>query len=96
MDIGLQAMPRYDASGRLKEKWLPNQVNTRYNYDSDNTLTHLVNRSLTAIIISQHDYLYGAYANRSYSNAPTTAARRIPIPLAPPWVAAGPTVLITR
>ena len=39
VDVGLQAMPRYDAGGRLKEKWLPNQVNTRYNYTRDNTLT---------------------------------------------------------
>ena len=56
VDVGLQAIPRYDASGRLKEKWLPNQVKTRYNYKSDNTLTQVVNRSLTATIISQ---LYG-------------------------------------
>ena len=56
VDVGLQAMPRYDAGGRLKEKWLPNQVNTRYNYNSDNTLTQVVNRSLMATIISQ---LYG-------------------------------------
>ena len=60
VDVGLQAMPRYDASDRLKEKWLPNQVNTRYNYNSDNTLTQVVNRSLTTTIISQHDYLYDA------------------------------------
>ena len=96
VDIGLQAIPRYDAGGRLKEKWLPNQVNTRYNYNSDNTITQGVNRSLTTTIISQHDYLYDAYGNRSYSNAPTTAARRIPIRLAPPWVVAGPTALIMR
>ena len=29
MDIGFQAMPRYAAGGRLKEKWLPNGVNSR-------------------------------------------------------------------
>ena len=63
-DIGLQAMPRYDAGGRLKEKWLPNGVNSRYAYNTDNTLTQVVNRSLTTTIISQHDYLYDAYANR--------------------------------
>ena len=48
MDIGLQAMPRYDAGGRLKEKWLPNGVNSRYAYFTDNTLAQVVNRSLTA------------------------------------------------
>ena len=64
MDVGLQAMPRYDAGGRLKEKWLPNGVNSRYDYFNDNTLAQVVNRSLTASIISQHDYLYDAYANR--------------------------------
>ena len=64
-DVGLQAMPRYDAGGRLKEKWLPNGVNSRCAYNTDNTLTQMVNRSLTASIISQHDYLYDAYANRS-------------------------------
>ena len=58
-------MPRYDAGGRLKEKWLPNQVNTRYNYNSDNTLAQVVNRSLATTIISQHDYQYDAYANRN-------------------------------
>ena len=63
-DVGLQAMPRYDAGGRLKEKWLPNGVNSRYAYNTDNTLTQVVNRSLTTTIISQHDYLYDAYANR--------------------------------
>ena len=55
---------RYDAGGRLKEKWLPNGVNTRYVYNADNTLTQAVNRATTASIISQHDYLYDAYANR--------------------------------
>ena len=49
-DIGLQAMPRYDAGGRLKEKWLPNGVNSRYAYNTDNTLAQVVNRSLTASI----------------------------------------------
>ena len=57
-------MPRHDAGGRLKEKWLPNGVNSRYAYFTDNTLAQVVNRSLTASIISQHDYLYDAYANR--------------------------------
>ena len=61
VDVGLQAMPRYDAGGRLKEKWLPNQVTTRYNYNSDNTLTQVVSRSLTATIISQ---LYGFPSSR--------------------------------
>ena len=65
MDVGLQAMPRYDAGGRLKEKWLPNGVNSRYAYFTDNTLAQVVNRSLTASIISQHDYLYDVYANRN-------------------------------
>ena len=55
---------RYDAGGRLKEKWLPNGVNSRYAYNTDNTLTQVVNRSLTTTIISQDDYLYDAYANR--------------------------------
>lgn len=55
---------RYDAGGRLKEKWLPNGVNTRYVYNADNTRTQAVNRATTASIISQHDYLYDAYANR--------------------------------
>ncbi len=64
VDVGLQAMPRYDAGGRLKEKWLPNGVNSRYAYFTDNTLAQVVNRSLTASIISQHDYVYDAYANR--------------------------------
>ena len=64
VDVGLQAMPRYDAGERLKEKWLPNGVNSRYAYFTDNTLAQVVNRSLTASIISQHDYLYDAYANR--------------------------------
>ena len=67
VDIGLQAMPRYDASGRLKEKWLPNQVKTRYNYNSDNTLTQVVNRSLTATIISQ---LYGFPPSRDRQVGP--------------------------
>ena len=44
VDIGLQAMPRYDAGGRLKEKWLPNGVNSRYAYFTDNTLAQVVNR----------------------------------------------------
>ena len=57
-------MPRYDAGGRLKEKWLPNGVNSRYAYNTDNTLTQMVNRSLTTTIISQHDCLYDVYANR--------------------------------
>ena len=65
MDVGLQAMPRYDAGGRLKEKWLPNGVNSRYAYFADNTLQQVVNRSLTASIISQHDYAYDVYANRN-------------------------------
>ena len=55
---------RYDAGGRLKEKWLPNGVNSRYAYFTDNTFAQVVNRSLTASIISQHDYSYDAYANR--------------------------------
>ena len=68
MDVGLQAMPRYDASGRLKEKWLPNGVNSRYDYFNDNTLAQVVNRSLTTTIISQHDYAYDVYANRCQSD----------------------------
>ena len=56
---------RYDAGGRLKEKWLPNGVNSRYAYNTDNTLAQVVNRSLTTTIISQHDYVYDPYANRS-------------------------------
>ena len=75
VDVGLQAMPRYDAGGRLKEKWLPNGVNTRYGYNTDNTLTQMVNRSLTTTIISQHDYLYDAYANRRQQIS--TATKRI-------------------
>ena len=49
-DVGLQAKPRYDAGGRLKEKWQPNGVNSRYVYFTDNTLAQVVNRSLTASI----------------------------------------------
>ena len=55
---------RYDAGGRLKEKWLPNGVNTRYAYFTDSTLAQVVNRATGASIITQHDYLYDAYANR--------------------------------
>ena len=39
-------------------------MNSRYAYNTDNTLTQIVNRSLTTTIISQHDYLYDAFANR--------------------------------
>ncbi len=42
----------------------PNGVNSRYAYFTDNTLAQVVNRSLTASIISQHDYSYDVFANR--------------------------------
>jgi sarcosine oxidase delta subunit len=41
-------MPRDDADGRLKEKWLPNGVNSRYAYFTDNTVAQEVNRSIDA------------------------------------------------
>ncbi|MBI3772986.1 MAG: type IV secretion protein Rhs [Gammaproteobacteria bacterium] len=55
---------RYDAGGRLLEKWLPNGVSARYTYNADNTLASLINRRTSTAIISQHSYLYDAYANR--------------------------------
>ena len=32
------------SAGRLTEKWLPNGVNTRYQYNPDNTLAQVANR----------------------------------------------------
>jgi len=46
------------------EKWLPNGVNTRYTWNADGTLAQVVNRSNTATILSQHDYLYDGFGNR--------------------------------
>ena len=40
-------------------------MNSSYAYFTDNTLAQVVNRSLTASIISQHDYGYDVYANRN-------------------------------
>lgn len=56
---------RYDAAGQLREKWLPNGVNTQYRWNVDGSLAQLVNRSASGEIVSQHDYLYDAFANRS-------------------------------
>ncbi|WP_458250536.1 RHS repeat-associated core domain-containing protein [Geobacter anodireducens] len=56
---------RYDPGGRLTEKWFPNGVTTRYGYNADNSLKQVVNRTDTNTIVSQHDYTYDAYGNRS-------------------------------
>ena len=58
----------YDDSGRLTEKWFPNGVNTQYSYNADNTLTQLINRHGSGMIISQHDYTYDQVGNRKSHN----------------------------
>jgi hypothetical protein len=39
-------------------------VNTRYTWNADGTLARVVNRSNSATILSQHDYLYDGFGNR--------------------------------
>lgn len=55
---------RYDSGGRLTEKWFPNGVTARYDYNVDNSLKQVVNRSNANSIISQHDYTYDGFGNR--------------------------------
>ena len=79
-------MPRYDTGGRLKEKWLPNGVNSRYAYFTDNTLAQVVNRSLTASIISQHDYSYDVFANRRQQISNIGGSALTPAIPSTPWI----------
>jgi len=54
----------FDAGGRLKETNQPNGHSARYQYDSNNNLKQLINRTRQGII-SQHDYTYDAVGRRS-------------------------------
>ncbi len=55
----------YDAGGRLTEKWFPNGITARYDYNPDNSLKQVVNRTAESTIVSRHDYTYDPFGNRS-------------------------------
>ena len=56
---------RFDAAGRLTQKRLPNGIARSYQYNPDNSLKQIVNRSNASTLLSQHDYSYDGVGNRS-------------------------------
>jgi len=42
----------------------PHGTSARYQYNPDNTLRQLVNRSAAATVLTQHDYTYDSVGNR--------------------------------
>ena len=56
---------RYDPAGRRTEKVAANGLTTRYVYNEDNSLKQLSNLYANGAVLSQHDYGYDAYGNRS-------------------------------
>jgi RHS repeat-associated protein len=57
---------RYDPAGRRTERVAANGLVTSYAYNADNSLKQLINLFANRTdLISQHDYTYDAYGNRS-------------------------------
>ncbi len=54
----------YDPAGRLVEKWFSNGVDTRISYNTDNTVSQVLNRAANGGLVSQHIYTYDGHGNR--------------------------------
>ncbi len=54
----------YDPAGRLVEKWFSNGVDTRISYNTDNSVSQVLNRAANGGLVSQHIYTYDGHGNR--------------------------------
>ena len=63
----------HDAGGRLTEKWFPNGTTTRYNYNVDDSLNSLTNRSAANNVLTSHVYRYDPLGRRD-RHTDTTAS----------------------